>query len=300
MTPSSPTPCSTSIAMSRRSYGSPRVHAELVLGQGQRCSRKRVARLMAQAGIVGIHRRKFRGCTRRDPDATPAEDLVKRNFNPTEPDRLWVMDVTEHPTGGGQGLSGRRPRRLEPAGGGLVDRRSHPIRARRRCRADGRLATTTTSGRDGGPFRPRISIHILGLRSPTSGRRTARFHGHHRGLLRQQRHGELLRDHADRAARRAPLGHPQAAWLSPCSTGSRPGTTRRGGTPIARCSARSTTNEPTRPPQLRHDQHNQPVRWSGGSSLSHKVASLHRRHRAPHQRRRAAPDDRLPPPFRKR
>jgi putative transposase len=54
--------------MSRRSYGSPRVHAELVLGQGQRCSRKRVARLMAQAGIVGIHRRKFRGCTRRDPD----------------------------------------------------------------------------------------------------------------------------------------------------------------------------------------------------------------------------------------
>jgi HTH-like domain len=50
-------------AMSRRSYGSPRVHAELVLGQGERCSRKRVVRLMAQAGIVGIHRRKFRGCT---------------------------------------------------------------------------------------------------------------------------------------------------------------------------------------------------------------------------------------------
>jgi putative transposase len=57
---------------------------------------------MAEAGIVGIHRRKFRGCTRRDPDATPAEDLVKRNFNPTEPDRLWVMDVTEHPTGEGK------------------------------------------------------------------------------------------------------------------------------------------------------------------------------------------------------
>jgi putative transposase len=88
--------------MSRRSYGSPRVHAELVLGQGQRCSRKRVARLMDQAGIVGIHRRKFRGCTRRDSDATPAEDLVQRNFNPAEPDRLWVMDVTEHPTGEGK------------------------------------------------------------------------------------------------------------------------------------------------------------------------------------------------------
>ncbi len=89
-------------AMARCSYGSPRVQAELVLGQGQRCSRKRVARLMAQAAIVGIHRRKFRGCTRRDPDATPAEDLVKRNFNPTERDRLWVMDVTEHPTAEGK------------------------------------------------------------------------------------------------------------------------------------------------------------------------------------------------------
>jgi putative transposase len=88
--------------MSRRSYGSPRVHAELVLGQGQHCSRKRVARLMVQAGIVGIRRRKFRGCTKRDPDATPAEDLVKRDFNPSEPDRRWVMDVTEHSTGEGK------------------------------------------------------------------------------------------------------------------------------------------------------------------------------------------------------
>lgn len=84
--------------MSRRSYGSPRVHAELRLGEGIRCSRKRVERLMRQAGIAGIHRRRYRGCTRRDPDATPAEDLVQRQFAVNEPDRLWVMDVTEHPT----------------------------------------------------------------------------------------------------------------------------------------------------------------------------------------------------------
>jgi transposase-like protein len=50
--------------MSRRSYGSPRVHAELRLGLGQRCSRKRVERLMRQAGIAGIHRRRRKGCTR--------------------------------------------------------------------------------------------------------------------------------------------------------------------------------------------------------------------------------------------
>lgn len=88
--------------MSRRSYGSPRVHAELVLGEGIRCSRKRVERLMRQAGVAGIHRRKRRGCTRSDPDAQPSDDLVNRQFAVTEPDRLWVMDVTEHPTDQGK------------------------------------------------------------------------------------------------------------------------------------------------------------------------------------------------------
>jgi putative transposase len=87
--------------MSRRCYGSPRVHAELRLGEHIRCSRKRVERLMRQAGIAGIHRRRRRGCTRRDPDATPADDLVSRCFDPAEPDRLWCMDVTEHPTADG-------------------------------------------------------------------------------------------------------------------------------------------------------------------------------------------------------
>jgi putative transposase len=88
--------------MSRRSYGSPRIHAELKLGQDVRCSRKRVERLMRQAGIAGIHRRRRGGCTKRDLDAEPSDDLVQRAFNPPEPDRLWVMDVTEHPTENGQ------------------------------------------------------------------------------------------------------------------------------------------------------------------------------------------------------
>ena len=87
---------------SRRSYGSPRVHAELRLGQGLRCSRKRVERLMRQAGVAGIHRRKDRGCTRRDPAASPSDDLVNRNFTVAHQDRLWVMDVTEHRTDEGK------------------------------------------------------------------------------------------------------------------------------------------------------------------------------------------------------
>jgi putative transposase len=88
--------------MSRRSYGSPRVHDELVLGAGIRCARKRVERLMRQAGIQGIYRRQRRGCTRRDPDALPSDDLVNRAFNPTEPDRLWMMDITENGTDEGK------------------------------------------------------------------------------------------------------------------------------------------------------------------------------------------------------
>ncbi len=57
---------------------------------------------MRQAGVVGIHRRRRGGCTRRDPAGVACEDLVNRAFDPTEADRLWVMDVTEHPTGDGK------------------------------------------------------------------------------------------------------------------------------------------------------------------------------------------------------
>jgi putative transposase len=87
---------------SRGTYGAPRVHAELRLGQGIRVGRKRVERLMRAAGIEGVTRRRRRGCTRRDPKATPSDDLVVRQFRPQEPDRLWVADITEHPTGDGK------------------------------------------------------------------------------------------------------------------------------------------------------------------------------------------------------
>ncbi|MGQ0803505.1 MAG: IS3 family transposase [Actinomycetota bacterium] len=67
-------------AMSRGTYGSPRVWAELCLGAGIRVGRKRVERLMRLHGLEGVYRRRRRGCTRRDPTATPAEDLVNRQF----------------------------------------------------------------------------------------------------------------------------------------------------------------------------------------------------------------------------
>lgn len=85
-------------AASHKTYGSPRIHAELTLGQGIRCSRKRVARLMRAAGIVGAHRRRRQGITRRHPARSPYVDLVQRAFTATAPNRLWVADLTQHDT----------------------------------------------------------------------------------------------------------------------------------------------------------------------------------------------------------
>ena len=82
-------------------YGSPKVHAQL-RRQGIRVSRKRVERLMSQAGLQGAFlRKRRRSSTRRDPKATPAPDLVNRNFHADAPDRLWVADISRIPTGEG-------------------------------------------------------------------------------------------------------------------------------------------------------------------------------------------------------
>jgi putative transposase len=81
---------------SRETYGAPRVHFELRI-LGVRCGRKRVARLMRQAGLFGCggRKRKARTTIRSQTERTPpAPDLVKRDFTPGAPDRLWVSDLT--------------------------------------------------------------------------------------------------------------------------------------------------------------------------------------------------------------
>lgn len=87
---------------SRGTYGWPRVHAELRLGLGERVNHKRVRRLMREAGLQGLYRRRRRGCTVRNPADEPATDLVNRQFAADGPDRLWLADITEHPTGQGR------------------------------------------------------------------------------------------------------------------------------------------------------------------------------------------------------
>jgi len=86
---------------SGETYGSPKVHAQL-RREGIRVSRKRVERLMRQAGLQGAFMRKRKqSSTSRDPAATPAPDLVNRNFKADAPDRLWVADISRIPTGEG-------------------------------------------------------------------------------------------------------------------------------------------------------------------------------------------------------
>jgi transposase InsO family protein len=84
-------------ARSRRTYGAPRVHAEL-RAQGVRCARKRVARLMRAAGLAGCHRRRRARTTVADPAHTPAPNLVARDFTASAPDCLWIGDITYVPT----------------------------------------------------------------------------------------------------------------------------------------------------------------------------------------------------------
>ncbi len=85
---------------SRATYGTPRIHADL-RAAGMRCGRKRVARLMRAAGLVGCHRRQGTVTTRREPTAAPAPDQVQRQFVASAPDRLWAADITYVPTWAG-------------------------------------------------------------------------------------------------------------------------------------------------------------------------------------------------------
>jgi putative transposase len=86
--------------LSRGTYGAPRIQRDL-RDAGIRVGRKRVARLLKQAGLQGVSRRKWPRTTRRAEGARPAPDLVQRQFTATAPNQLWVADITYIPTGTG-------------------------------------------------------------------------------------------------------------------------------------------------------------------------------------------------------
>jgi putative transposase len=79
---------------SRRTYGSPRVHAELA-AQGVRVSRKRIVRLMQEQQLVARVRRRYRCTTMSDHDQPVASNLLDRRFEAEAPNQRWVGDTTE-------------------------------------------------------------------------------------------------------------------------------------------------------------------------------------------------------------
>jgi transposase InsO family protein len=80
---------------SRGRYGAPRVHATL-RAQGRRHSRKRVARLMRQAGLQGLAAKRWKKTTVPDPAAAARADRIRRDFtaDASKLNTRWCGDIT--------------------------------------------------------------------------------------------------------------------------------------------------------------------------------------------------------------
>ena len=79
---------------SRRTYGSPRVHAELA-ARAERIGRSRIIRLMQQEGLEARVRRRYRSTTMSEHDQPVAPNLLERRFEADLPNQRWVGDTTE-------------------------------------------------------------------------------------------------------------------------------------------------------------------------------------------------------------
>jgi transposase InsO family protein len=80
---------------SKGRYGAPRIHAEL-RRKGHRHSRKRIARLMRQAGLAGRAPRRWKKTTNADPAATARADAIRRDFtaDAAKINTRWCSDIT--------------------------------------------------------------------------------------------------------------------------------------------------------------------------------------------------------------
>lgn len=78
---------------SRKTYGSPRIHAAL-RAQNERCSRKRVARIMRENNISVRRKRKFKVTTNSNHNYRLAPNILNREFEVSVPNTVWVSDIT--------------------------------------------------------------------------------------------------------------------------------------------------------------------------------------------------------------
>lgn len=85
---------------SRCSYGSPRIHAQLV-AEGFSCNRKTVEKLMRENEIQACRKRKHKSTTDSRHNLPIAPNVLDRHFTVEEPDEVWVSDITYIETGEG-------------------------------------------------------------------------------------------------------------------------------------------------------------------------------------------------------
>jgi len=86
--------------LSRKTYGSPRVHAELKR-QGIACNQKTVARLMRLDGLQGQRKRRRVTTTDSNHCFPITANLLNRDFHADQPNQKWVADITYIPTAEG-------------------------------------------------------------------------------------------------------------------------------------------------------------------------------------------------------
>jgi putative transposase len=78
-------------------YGAPRVHRAL-RNEGERTSKKRVARLMHQQGLKARPKHRFVVTTQADPNNAVAPNLLDRQFEQDALNKVWAGDITYIPT----------------------------------------------------------------------------------------------------------------------------------------------------------------------------------------------------------
>jgi putative transposase len=84
----------------RETYGARRLQPELA-ADGFIAGRDRIARLRRELGLRCKQKRKFKGTTNSNHEFPVAENLLDQTFAPTEPNQVWLTDITYIPTGEG-------------------------------------------------------------------------------------------------------------------------------------------------------------------------------------------------------
>ena len=194
---------------SRRTYGRPRIHADLK-AQGERVAPKRVACLMREERIEGHEPAASQGGhhgagRRRSPRARPGRPKLPRRRAGQALGRRHHLRAHRCRLA----VRGRGGGRLEPWGRGLGDGDAPARRTRRAGLGD--VERAPGSGDGDPPLRPGHAVHVLGVRSTVRGSRRAAFDGLGGRCLRQRDVRELLGDARVRAARPLRLRRPDRA-----------------------------------------------------------------------------------------